>query len=501
GVTNEELQSTNEELQSSNEEIQTAKEELQSTNEELSSLNEELQTRNTELNSVNSDLVNILGSVEVAIVIVDAARHIRRFTPKARSILNVLPSDVGRPLHDIRVNISVSDLDERIRVAMDTNLMHESEVQDRDGRWYRMQIRPYKTTDNRIDGATLSFVDIDVLKRHLAAAQQAKDDAERANRAKDQFLAILSHELRTPLGVMLLHSQLLCQDGMDPKVKRAGAAIERATNTQTQLIDDLLDVSRIVTGKLLIDIQVVDLCAVVRAALEAVSPMAERKAMRMDVALDESMGRVSGDPARLQQVVSNLLTNAIKFTPQGGRVTVSLEAVGGYAHLTVSDTGVGIAASFLPHVFNRFTQEDGSSTRAHGGLGLGLAIVRHLIEAHQGTVEAQSPGPGKGTTMSILLPLATAGADARDAGHPSSSRREASIRASSRVTVDAARLNNLRVLVVDDDLGTREAVAEMLRRAGADVRMAESTAAALTAVDEFRPEVLLCDIAMPHEDG
>lgn len=497
---NEEFVSGNEELQSMNEELETAKEELQSTNEELTTVNDELHSRNCEVNEINSDLVNLLGTVDIPILILDRDRHIRRFTPKARSILNVLPSDVGRPLHDIRVNVSVSDLDERIRVAMDTNLMHESEVQDRDGRWYRMQIRPYKTTDNRIDGATLSLVDIDVLKRHLAEAQQAKDDAERANGAKDQFLAILSHELRTPLGVMLLHSQLLCRDGMDPRVKRAGEAIERATNTQTQLIDDLLDVSRIVTGKLLIDIQVVDLCAVVRAAIEAVSPMAERKATRMDISLDESIGRVSGDPARLQQVVSNLLTNAIKFTPQGGRVTVSLEAVGGHAHLTVRDTGVGIAASFLPHIFNRFTQEDGSSTRAHGGLGLGLAIVRHLVEAHQGTVEAQSPGPGKGTTISILLPLTTAGAPARGAGQSSSSR-EASLWPSSRVTVDDARLNNLRVLVVDDDLGTREAVAEMLRQVGANVRMAESAASALAAVDEFRPEVLLCDIAMPHEDG
>jgi two-component system CheB/CheR fusion protein len=405
---NEDLISGNEELQSMNEELETAKEELQSTNEELTTVNEELHSRNQEVNLINSDLVNLLGTVDVPILILDIDRRIRRFTPKARSILNVLPSDVGRPLDDIRLNIEVPDLDQQIGDVIDTNVMRESEVQDRAGRWFRMQIRPYKTTNNKIDGATLSLVDIDTLKHHISEIEQAKAEAERATRAKDQFLATVSHELRTPLSTMLMHAQMLRREGMDPKAKRAGEAIERGTRMQAQLIDDLLDVSRIVAGKLKIAFEAVDLCVVIKAAIEGVNALLERKSIELKVSLDESIGRVSGDPTRLQQIVSNLLINAIKFTPEGGQVTLALKIVDGHARLSVSDTGVGIDPEFLPHVFDRFAQEDGSNTRSHGGLGLGLAIVQHLVEAHGGTVTAESAGKGKGATFSVTLPLLTA---------------------------------------------------------------------------------------------
>jgi chemotaxis methyl-accepting protein methylase/signal transduction histidine kinase/chemotaxis response regulator CheB len=491
---NEELVSGNEELQSMNEELETAKEELQSTNEELTTVNEELHSRNQEVNLINSDLVNLLGTVDVSILILDIDRRIRRFTPKARSILNVLPTDVGRPLDDIRLNVDVPDLDEQIGEAIETNTMRESEVQDRSGRWYRLQIRPYKTTDNKIDGATLSLVDIDTLKHHVSAAEAARAEAEQANRAKDQFLATLSHELRTPLSTMLMQAQML-RNADDAKTRRAGEAVERATKTQVQLIDDLLDVSRIVAGKLRMDLQAVDLAAVIRAAAEGVSALVEKKSLVLNLALDESIGMVSGDPARLQQIASNLLTNAIKFTPTSGQVTVALEAVAGRARLTVSDTGTGIDPAFLPHVFNRFSQADSSSTRTFGGLGLGLAIVRHLVEAHGGTVTAQSPGVGKGATFSVTLPLMPASRLELDGDDPSVS--------SSPLleTGERARLRNLRILVVDDDPGTREALSDMLGRAGAEVRAARSTDEAMSIMESFQPGVLLCDIAMPGEDG
>ncbi|MGZ4316015.1 MAG: chemotaxis protein CheB, partial [Gaiellaceae bacterium] len=266
---NEELVSSNEELQSINEELETAKEELQSTNEELTTVNDELHSRSQEVGVINSDLVNLLNTVDIPILILDIAQRIRRFTPKARSILNVVPSDVGRPLDDIKVNIDVPDLHEQIGDVIETNSMRESEVQDRAGRWYRMQIRPYKGIDNKIDGATLSLVDIDALKHHVAEAERAKAEAERANLAKDQFLATLSHELRTPLSTMLMQSQMLRKVD-DPKARRAGEAIERSTRMQVQLIDDLLDVSRIVAGKLSLDMQAVDLRTIIRAVIDAV---------------------------------------------------------------------------------------------------------------------------------------------------------------------------------------------------------------------------------------
>jgi two-component system CheB/CheR fusion protein len=497
GSANEELVSGNEELQSLNEELETAKEELQSINEELTTVNDELHSRNQEVTQINSDLVNLLSTVEIPVVIVDMKRRIRRFTPKAQRILNVLPTDVGRPLEDIRTSIAVPDLDRQIVEVIETTAVKESEVQDRDGRWYRMQIRPYQTTDGAVDGAILSLVDIDTLKHHVSEAQQARADAEQANRVKDEFLAILSHELRAPLSSMLLYAQLIRRRDLEgAKLERAGEAIERGIKMQVQLIDDLLDVSRIVTGKLKMELQAVDLCGVVEAALEGVRAPAERKSIALEIVLDRSIGAVSGDPVRLQQVASNLLINAVKFTPERGRVTVTLDAADGHARLTVSDTGMGIEPGFLPQVFSRFTQEDSSSTRTYGGLGLGLAIVHHLVAVHGGSVRAESPGVGKGSTFTIALPLMTVRRDAPQTGGP-----EAPPADGPRSAYDERRLHGLRILIVDDDPGTRDAVAEILTQTGAEVRVAESADQGMTAVEEWRPAVLVSDIAMPGEDG
>jgi two-component system CheB/CheR fusion protein len=378
--------------------------------------------------------------------------------------------------------------------------MHESEVQDRDGRWYRMQIRPYMTVDNKIDGATLSLIDIDALKHHVTEAQQGKTSAERANLAKDEFLATLSHEIRTPLSTMLMQAQLLRQGNLDAdKVKRAGEAIERSTLMQVRLIDDLLDVSRIVTGKLNIEFKPVDLARVIRSAIEGVSAPAQRKALKFAVTLAEGVGPVLGDATRLQQVVYNLLSNAIKFSAPNGQVSCTLDRADGQARITVSDTGSGIEPEFLPHVFKRFAQEDGSTVRRHGGLGLGLAIVRHLVEAHGGTIQAESPGKGKGAVFSVLLPLISA--DVEEAEELVIPETSPSSNETLTLAGRQSLLNDLRILVVDDDVGTRESVAEMLSGTGATVRVAASASEAITAVQDFRPEVLLCDIAMPEEDG
>ena len=405
-TSNEELLSSNEELQSLNEELETAKEELQSSNEELTTVNDQVRSRHEEMTQLNNDLTNILSSVEIPLVILDNARSIRRFTPKARAILNLVPSDLGRPIDDIKSNLQIDDLQAVIAEVIDTMTPKEMEVQDREQRWHRIQIRPYKTEQNRIEGAILSLIDINALKVALQAAERAKADAENANKAKDLFLATVSHELRTPLSTLLLQAQLLKSGALSGDDLRAAAqAIEQSAKVQVQLVEDLLDVSRIVSGKLATETQPVSLGDAVAATIITVTPLAERKAIAIVPQLQQGKPYVSGDVFRLQQALWHLLTNAIKFTPTGGRVIVSLQMKDGRAHVSVQDSGIGIEPEFLPYVFNRFSQQIPSRARGESGLGLGLAIARHIVEMHGGTVRAESAGKNTGTTMTISLPL------------------------------------------------------------------------------------------------
>ncbi|HVW29245.1 MAG TPA: CheR family methyltransferase [Polyangiaceae bacterium] len=617
---NEELIAANEELQSTNEELQSAKEELQSTNEELGTVNDQLRSRNQELDEVANDLANVLASVEIPVIIVDLELRVRRFTPTVNKIARFIPEDVGRPIDDFKLRMQVGDLPARIKGVIEGLSPREWEVQDQEGRWFRMQIRPYRTADNRLDGAVLSFVDVDALKRALKDAEVARDyaqsivetvtsalvvldgqlcvvsanqafhellgipgktadtrrlselgdglfetptisralgdllanhtpfsalevssdldhgrrrvlsltgrsivwgggaqmllltiddatdlrtleaeralllksekearvEAERANRAKDLFLATLSHELRTPLSTMLMSAQVLSRAaGDNPRIQRASASVERAARAQSRLIDDLLDVSRIVSGKMMLDLGPVDLASVVQEAVDVARPSAEAKGLALEVAVENEVGAVYGDAVRLQQVVNNLLINSIKFTPKGGRVAVRLERTEGQAQLTVCDTGMGIRPEVLPQLFSRFVQADRSVTRTHGGLGLGLAIVRHIVEAHGGEVQAESPGEGKGATFRVTLP---AGAAKRttEAAAPKANVRD---------------IEGLRVLLVEDDDDTREAYSAMLSELGAEVRAAPSAAAGLDELQRFRPQVIVSDIAMPGEDG
>ncbi|MBN1209076.1 MAG: PAS domain-containing protein [Myxococcaceae bacterium] len=328
----------------------------------------------------------------------------------------------------------------------------------------------------------------DITERRLleASEKQARVEAEQANRAKDLFLATLSHELRTPLSAILMSAQLLQKTATeDPRIRRASAAIERAVGNQVRLIDDLLDISRIVSGKLMLDLQAVDLATVVQSAVDVAQISAEAKGIGLELAIHGSLRPVHGDPARLQQVVANLLNNSIKFTPRGGKVVVSLEATDGKAQITVSDTGLGFPAEIIPHLFNRFVQAESSMTRAHGGLGLGLAIVRHIVNVHGGEVRAESPGEGKGATFTVTLPLAA---------------HDGAVAPVARRTV-VRSISGVRVLLIEDDDDTREACAAMLEEQGAEVRAARSAAEGLAALERFIPQVILCDIAMPGEDG
>jgi signal transduction histidine kinase len=345
--------------------------------------------------------------------------------------------------------------------------------------------RHYGLDDLRLAEAlarrTASAIDNARLYRH----------AQEANRAKDEFLATLSHELRTPLHAMLGWTGMLRRGTMDSAERnRAIEVIERNTRLQAQLIEDLLDVSRIVTGKLRLDVRPLDLPPVIEAALDSVRVAAAAKAIRIETALDPDVGPVSGDADRLQQVVWNLCSNAIKFTPREGRVSVRLDAAGDHARIQVSDTGTGISPAFLPHLFERFRQADSTATRAHGGLGIGLALVRHLVELHGGRVRAESAGEGQGATFTVELPLLATMAT------------PAALRAERTPATDGLpALDGVRVLVVDDELDARELVTAVLERCGAVVELAASAAEAEAALERSAPDVIVSDVGLPGEDG
>jgi signal transduction histidine kinase/DNA-binding response OmpR family regulator len=330
----------------------------------------------------------------------------------------------------------------------------------------------------------------------LVREQQARAEAEAANKNKDEFLATLSHELRTPLTAILGWSHLMRTKKLnDDEVNRALDTIERNARSQAQLIDDLLDVSRIITGKLSIDRTRVDLSKVIEAALDVTRPLAEAKDIHFTIAIEPPLCYVLGDSTRLQQIFWNLFSNAVKFTPNGGQVVVDASASGPRVIVAITDTGIGIKPEVLPFVFDRFRQGDGSTTREHGGLGLGLAIVRHLVQLHGGTVDVESDGIECGTTFTVAFPLAI----------------EDVVLESTQIDVpppslDAPALSlhlldGIKVLVVDDEHDSRELLAMILTRCGSDVRCSDSAASALQAFNEWQPDLLVSDIGMPNEDG
>ena len=333
-------------------------------------------------------------------------------------------------------------------------------------------------------------------RQALMREKEARLEAEAANRVKDEFLSTLSHELRTPLTAIMGWSNLLLHGEIEPvKQRQAIETIARNANSQCQLIDDLLEVSRIITGKVRLDFATSELQPIIEAAAESIRPTAEAKGVRLHLNCESNVGPVLGDRERLQQVVWNLMSNAVKFTPSGGEVKVNLLRVNSHAEIAVADSGIGINPHFLPHVFDRFRQADGSTTRTHGGLGLGLAIVRHLVELHGGVVTADSAGNDQGATFTVRLPLMAAidvqtPFDSEQRIHPASSSGPPQV-----------SLEHLRVLIVDDELDARELVTVMLEHCGAIMKEAESSREALEIIESWKPDVLIADIGMPVEDG
>jgi len=325
----------------------------------------------------------------------------------------------------------------------------------------------------------------------LLREQRARAEAEAANRMKDEFLATLSHELRTPLTALFGWACLLNETTLEDKVaNEAAKAIERNARIQAQLIDDLLDVSRIISGKLHLDVRPIDLSSVTEAAINVARPAADAKSIQLTYSHPTILRTISGDFARLQQVAWNLLSNAVKFTPEGGRIEVRLEYTHSHVKLTVADTGKGISKDFLPYVFDRFRQADSSTTRVFGGLGLGLAIVRHLVELHGGTIGAESPGVSLGSTFVASFPLIATRLESPFVAH-----------SGEHACDDLSPLSGLRVLVVDDEPDACQLMSHLITRTGAEVKTCGSAHEALELLQQWLPDVLMSDIAMPDEDG
>jgi PAS domain S-box-containing protein len=377
----------------------------------------------------------------------------------------------------------------------------ETERVAKDGRIIQISVTvsPVRNRHGEVVGA--SKIGRDVTQRReaetertrlLEAERAARERAEAANRAKDEFVAIISHEIRSPLNAILGWAQTLRQAPLDvAATSRALESIERNARAQAQLLDDLLDISRAIAGKLRIEPRPIDIQRSLDAALESIRPAATAKSITIDVHRDPRKTIVTADPDRLQQVFWNLLSNAVKFTPKHGHVAVTIQRLNSHLEVTVRDSGIGIPETFLPHLFERFEQADTTTVRRHSGLGLGLAIARHLIELHGGSISATSPGKGKGATFTVALPVRVIQEEVDELATTTSIDRLAM----------RAALDGLRVIVVDDELETRELLATVLETRGAEVRRCASAADALDVIQEWNPDVLISDIGMPEEDG
>jgi len=364
-----------------------------------------------------------------------------------------------------------------------------------------LTVSPITDAKGRIVGASKIARDITERKQAevereqlLASERHALERAEFEARMKDEFLAILSHELRTPLNAIFGWANILRTSDNPAEIAEGLEVIERNARAQTTIIEDLLDMSRIISGKVRLEVQRVDLLSVINSAIESVQPMATAKQIRLTSVLDPLASPVSGDPARLQQILWNLLTNALKFTPKGGRVHVVLERVNSHLEISVNDTGSGIAPDFLPYVFDRFRQADASTKREQRGLGLGLAIVKNLVELHGGNVRAKSPGLNKGSTFAIVLPMVMVNVEADPKRqHPRAVMEE--------LVEERLDLHGVRVLAVDDEADARHLIKRILSSCGAQVETADSGAASLRFLRKRKPHVLIMDVGMPNEDG
>jgi two-component system, chemotaxis family, CheB/CheR fusion protein len=489
-TSNEQLQSMNEEMHSSNEELQTSQEELQSVNEELNTLNAELSKKVDELELLYGDLQNLFQSTQIATIFLDRESRIARFTPAATAVFRLADGDVGRPLSDFAARFDAQDVPQEVTRVLETLAPVERTIGlSGERRSFLMRMNPYRTPSNVIAGVVVSFIDVTQLKETEAALRRAVEERERAEQAlrdadrrKDAFLAVLSHELRNPLAPIRssLHVIEHVPSG-DPAAAAAHDIIARQVGHLARLVDDLLDVTRIANGKLQVERRPLDLGDLARRTAEDHRDLFAAREVALEVALPDEPVWIEGDATRLAQVIGNLLQNSAKFTSSGDSVRLSLEGTDGSAVLRVRDTGVGIEPAMIPRLFHAFSQADTTLNRRLGGLGLGLALVKGLVETHGGTIDASSGGKGKGAEFVVRLPLAAAPA-----------RVEVAPPAAPRPR---------RILVIEDNLDAAESLRLALELQGHEVFLAHDGPKGIERARELRPEVVLCDIGLPGMDG
>jgi two-component system CheB/CheR fusion protein len=481
----EELEASNEEFQASNEELLAANEELQSTNEELQSVNEELYTVNaehqrkiSELVELTNDMDNLLASTEIGTIFLDEQLRIRKFTPQVAQMLRLLPQDVGRPIETFAHTMRLAPLMDDLRRCLATGERVEHELaRDALGRSFYLRILPYRAR-GVIGGVVLTFMDIDRLS---AAHQKIREAVQR----RDQFLAMLSHELRNPLSAIVTATRLLRTAG-DPQGRtRFVETLERQSMQMARLLDDLLEASRVTQNKIELRRRVVDLRVVSRDAVDAVRTLADERGLQVATDIDGQPLLVDGDPARLQQIQVNLLNNALKYTPRGGHIALSVAREGERAVVRVRDDGVGIPPEMLESVFELFVQSQRTLARADGGIGVGLTLVKALVELHGGSVSAHSDGSGKGSEFVASLPLC--GGDSTETG---SSRRPR-----------LAPGRGAKVVVVEDNDDSRQMLTMYLESAGFPCLSASNGLQALALMDRGDADVAIVDLGLPDMDG
>lgn len=487
------MQSANEELQSTNEELETSKEEIQSSNEELSTVNDELRLRNDELDRANNDLLNLFSSVQMAVVMVWPDLRIRRYTPLAQTIFNIRPADVGRSLSDMHHHIDIEDFAALLRQVIDQETDVEKEVKSVDGHWYLLRIRPYRAQDGMIDGAIVLLVDINVLAETQEHLRERVAQLAIADRHRNEFLAVLAHELRNPLAPLRNAVQILHRSSGDSAVMtRATDLIDRQVQHMSRLVSDLLDAARAQNGQIKLQRLPLDLRASIDNAVELLRVAVESKQQVLRVTLPDEVVWVNGDATRLEQVFTNLFSNANKYTQDRGTIDISLSVVPAgdnleHALVQITDNGEGIDAELLPRLFELFTQADRSLAHSQGGLGIGLSLVRTLVEMHGGRVAIRSEGRGKGSTFEVRIPLIRPPISETD--------RQAATQA------EPSSAPRHRVLVVDDSKDIRDSCCELLAMAGFEVRAAATGLEALESADGYGPSAILLDVGLPDLDG